>query len=155
MLHLIFVSIWTRFIPWEWMPGKQSLLWVSVSIQMQPRMTPPARTLYDNSSGTCVKEVWSDIQYIAGRVSQNQGSDAQKRPHSPLSLCNSWEEDGITACKSPLALFLVTLIVERDLYWCQANCALVLAQPLILIVTAPLPCLLGTRLSISHNDDLM
>ena len=49
----------------------------------------PARTPYDSSSGTCVREVRSDIQYVAGMVSQNQGSDAQKRPHSPLSLCSS------------------------------------------------------------------
>ena len=67
------------------MPGKQSLLCVSVSIQMQPRMTPPATAPSNKISGTC-DEVWSDIQCTAGMMSQDQGVMHRKDP-SPHWAC--------------------------------------------------------------------
>ena len=144
MLHLIFVSIWTRFILWEW------------TVDAWEAKPPLHLSFYsdaakdDSPSHNSFQQdfwhLWWGVEqhtvYSRDDVS-GSGSDAQKRPLSPLGLCSSWKKEAIIACKSLLALLLVTIIVESLI---GANCAWIWAQPLILIVTAPPPCLLGTRL---------
>lgn len=94
------------------------------------------------------------MQHIAGVVSWNQRSDTQKRPLSPLSVCSPGEEDRVTACNSLWA-------VSRE--YCSGKthelepgklCSNLGSATYFNSNSSP-SVSIGTRLSISHNDDLI